>query len=128
MYNNGLYFHLASVVSLLFFKLTVLFVGYKISKLGYDLLIKGITGEFKFKANIHGSKADLLGASPGLFFVLLGTSLIFIAVLKDKPYETIVKEVTPSIQEALKLNDKVAYDLDKNIKPKIPNKVPQEVD
>ena len=86
--DPGLWYHVVTVFSLIFFKLAVLFVGYLIAKLGYELLVKGVTGEFRFQAEIKDTKADLISASPGLFFILMATILIAIGVLKDKPFET----------------------------------------
>ncbi len=62
------------------FKLVTLFIAYKIIKLGYDLLLRGVRGEFKFAGEIQGNKADLRSASPGLLFLLLGCIVIIIAV------------------------------------------------
>lgn len=92
MEEIGILYHVTTVVSLLVFKLAVLFVGYLIAKLGHDLLIKGVTGEFKFHTQFKESTADLISASPGLFFILMATILISIGILKDKPFETKVTE------------------------------------
>ncbi len=83
--------HLVTVLSILLFKLSALFIGYFVVKLGYELLVKGITGEFKFRGSIAGGKADLVSASPGLLFLLLGVILMGTAVLKDKPFLTTSK-------------------------------------
>jgi hypothetical protein len=88
--QQAIWYHLITVVSLLLFKLAVLFVGYLIAKLGYELLVKGVTGEFKFQTQYRGAKADLISASPGIFFILMATALLAIGVLKDKPFETTV--------------------------------------
>lgn len=80
--------HLITVLSILAFKLSALIIGYLVVKLGYELLVKGITGEFKFKGSIAGGKADLVSASPGLLFLLLGIVLMGTAILKDKPFST----------------------------------------
>ena len=64
----AIWYHIVTVSSLILFKLAVLGVGYLIAKLGYDLLIKGVSGEFKFKTEIRGTKADLVSASPGIFY------------------------------------------------------------
>lgn len=92
MQDVGIWYHVTTVVSLLIFKLVVLFVGYLIAQLGHDLLIKGVTGEFKFQTKFKESTADLVSASPGLFFILMATILISIGILKDKPFETKVTE------------------------------------
>ncbi|REL30107.1 hypothetical protein [Thalassotalea euphylliae] len=80
--------HLITVGFVFFFKITTLLVGYLICRLGYDLLIKGVSGEFKFKGKLKGAKADLVSASPGVFFVFLGVVLLSVAVFVDKPFET----------------------------------------
>lgn len=51
------YEHLSSILSILIFKLAVLAVGYLLAKLGYLLLLQGVTGQFKFKGNFQGSVA-----------------------------------------------------------------------
>ncbi len=83
-----LWLHMVTVLSLLVFKLAVLGVGYLIARLGYELLVKGITGEFKFHTEFKGTKADLVSVSPGVFFIFLAVVLIAIGVIKDKPFET----------------------------------------
>ena len=69
-------------------KVFLFWIGYLITKLGADLLRDGIRGEFKFKTELRGVRADLASASPGLFFALLGTFLIGYAVFVDKPVDT----------------------------------------
>lgn len=91
-YGIAIWYHVVTVVPLLLFKLAVLFVGYLIARLGYDLLVKGVSGDFKFKTEIQGTKADLVSASPGIFFILMAAILIAVGVLKDKPFETKVTE------------------------------------
>lgn len=93
MNELGIWYHITTVISLLVFKLAVLFVGYLIAKLGFDLLVKGVTGEFKFQTKFKDSTADLISASPGLFFILMATILIAIGILKDKPFETKVTKL-----------------------------------
>lgn len=84
----AIWYHIVTVSSLIIFKLAVLFVGYLIARLGHDLLIKGVSGQFKFHTEIKGTKADLVSASPGIFFILMATILIAVGVIKDKPFET----------------------------------------
>ena len=90
----AIWFHVVTVFSLVLFKLAVLFVGYLIARLGHDLLLKGVSGEFKFHSEIKGVKADLISASPGIFFILMATILIAVGVIKDKPFETRVQAQT----------------------------------
>ena len=51
-------------------------VGYLITKMGVELFVKGITGEFKFKSEIHWIKAGLVTASSRTFFVFMGAAII----------------------------------------------------
>lgn len=90
--EQAIWYHVVTVVSLVSFKLAVLFVGYLIAKLGHDLLVKGVTGQFKFHTEIKGTKADLVSASPGIFFILMAAILIAIGIVKDKPFQTKVTE------------------------------------
>lgn len=92
MSNYAIWYHIITVSSLMMFKLAILFVGYLIAKLGYNLFIKGVSGEFKFHSEIKGLQADLVSASPGIFFILMATILIAIGVIKDKPFKTKVTE------------------------------------
>ncbi len=104
MNDPGVWLHIVTVAPIMIFKLSVLLVGYLIAKLGYSLLLKGITGEFKFKAEFKGHKADLVSASPGIFFILMATILITVAIVKDKPFETTYTITEPS---GIKLNRNV---------------------
>lgn len=88
--SQAIWYHVVTVVSLVLFKLVVLVVGYLIARLGYELLVKGVTGQFQFKTEFKGSRADLVSASPGLFFILMAAILIAIGILKDKPFATTV--------------------------------------
>jgi hypothetical protein len=92
--EGAIWYHVITVGSLIVFKLAVLLVGYLIAKLGHDLLLRGVSGEFKFRAELKGATADLLSASPGLFFILMATALIIVGVIKDKPFETQVETRT----------------------------------
>jgi hypothetical protein len=84
--DNSIAVHMITVFSILTFKLAVLVVGYLIARLGFELLVKGITGQFKFSAKLNENSADLISASPGIFFIFLAVTLISIAILKDKPF------------------------------------------
>lgn len=90
--DMAIWYHVVTVSLLILFKLAVLLAGYLIARLGHDLLVKGVSGGFKFHTQIQGTKADLVSASPGIFFILMATILIAIGVLKDKPFETKVWE------------------------------------
>ena len=77
------YGHLQQLISVSFvaaFKLAALFVGYLFAKLGHDLFLRGVTGEFTFRADLKGWKADLVGASPGLFFILMGAAIVTVTI------------------------------------------------
>ncbi len=106
--ETGIWIHAITVISLMTFKLSILFVGYLIAKLGHDLLVKGVTGEFKFQTQFKGSTADLVSASPGLFFILMATVLISIGIIKDKPLETTLtkKSISSSAEQATKAKEK----------------------
>jgi hypothetical protein len=51
-------------------------LGYKTVKLGYQLMVDGVKGEFNFTSDFKGIKAGLISSSPGLLFLLLGIFLI----------------------------------------------------
>ena len=79
------YGHLQQLISVSFvaaFKLAALLVGYLGAKLGHDLFLRGITGEFTFRADLKGWKADLVGASPGLFFILMGAAIVTVTIYR----------------------------------------------
>ena len=58
------------------FKVCALVIGYLFARLGYALFLKGVTGEFKFRMELKGAKADLVSASPGLFLILMGAIIV----------------------------------------------------
>ena len=80
--------HLISVFFIWSYKIITIIVGYYFAKLGYNLLIKGVTGEFKFSAQYKGVKADLISASPGIFFILMGAIIVGIGLYKGMNIET----------------------------------------
>lgn len=80
---------IAHMFSVLALKITAFIIGYKIAKLGYDTLIKGITGDLDFGfSSGKAISARLKSASPGTFFVLLGVALIAWGLFVDKPFES----------------------------------------
>lgn len=84
---------LAGIAGVLAMKLTAIVVGYKIVKLGYEALVRGIKGEFDFGGKITDqAEIKLLSASPGLFFVLLGCFVICWALFVQKPINFESKE------------------------------------
>ena len=88
MNDSALLLHAVTVFPIMIFKLSVLIIGYLIARLGYNLLVKGISGDFKFKADLKGYKADVVSASPGIFFILMATILMSVGIIKDKPFKT----------------------------------------
>jgi hypothetical protein len=70
-------------------KLVYCLVGFLTIKLGASLLREGVKGEFTFKTELHGTKADLVSASPGLFFALLGTFVLAYGLFVDKPVNAV---------------------------------------
>ena len=75
-----------TVLSILCFKLALIWAGVAVVRMGYELLIRGITGGFTFKGEFSGAKADLVSASPGLLFALLGIVLLTAGAVIDKPF------------------------------------------
>lgn len=92
-------------ITLWSYKIFTLIIGYLFARLGYNLLIKGVTGEFKFKGEIKGVKADLVSASPGLFFILMGTIIVGIALYKgisiDVDLPSIIQKENKNIEETI---------------------------
>jgi hypothetical protein len=60
-------------------------IGFAVVRIGADLLREGVKGDFNFSANLTGAKADLVSASPGLLFLLLGIVLVGYAMWLPKP-------------------------------------------
>ncbi len=81
------FLHAVTVLSILIFKISALIAGVIIIKIGASLLEKGIKGEFQFKSKFKKDiSLDLIGASPGLFFILVGGFVIAVAIIQDKPF------------------------------------------
>jgi hypothetical protein len=76
---------IAFMISILMMKITAFILGYMIVKLGHDTLVKGITGEFDFGFSGSGFSTKLKSASPGLFFVLMGSAIIIWSMVVEKP-------------------------------------------
>lgn len=72
---------LANLVGILVLKITLVVVSYLVIKMGYQLLVDGVKGEFKFKSEMSGVKADLASASPGTLFVFLGVVVMIFALV-----------------------------------------------
>ena len=75
---------LLNLTYLLILKLACFGIGFLIVRLGHSLMLAGAKGEFKFTGSLAGIKSDLVSASPGLLYLLLGTTLIGYAMLVDK--------------------------------------------
>ena len=72
--------YLVSLALIMVMKIVCFVLGYLTVRLGYKLIVSGVTGEFKLAATLGGLKADLASVSPGLLFVLLGVLLIGYAI------------------------------------------------
>jgi hypothetical protein len=84
--NDDVVAYLVTALSILAFKLALIWAGVNVVRMGYELLVRGVSGEFKFKGEFSGSKADLVSASPGLLFALLGVLLLTAGAVIDKPF------------------------------------------
>lgn len=80
-------------------KIVIFVLGYKIVKLGHDLLVRGVKGEFKFATEFQGAKADLASVSPGLLFLLLGIVLMGFSLGIDKEIDTQYPDYTQNSQD-----------------------------
>jgi hypothetical protein len=87
--------HLITSAALVTYKVVALVVGFLFAFLGYKLLVKGVSGEFKFSAEYKGVKADLISASPGIFFILTGTIVIGITLYKGLTFEELPVDRPP---------------------------------
>jgi hypothetical protein len=98
--------HLVTGLLLWSYKIAILIIGYLFARMGYMLLIKGITGEFKFSAQLKGGKADLVSASPGIFFILMAAAIIAFGLYKGFEIHYLPPEITsePLISHSEKLN------------------------
>jgi len=99
--------YLTAFALVIVMKIVCFILGYKIIKLGYNLISAGVKGEFKFSANFIGFKADLASLSPGLLFVLLGVLLIAVAVYTNKTstYQTGRLPATSSADSVKRFKD-----------------------
>jgi hypothetical protein len=70
----------ADIALLFTLKAMLIVISYKTICMGHQLLNAGIKGEFKFKSEFKGAKADLASASPGIFFVFLGIVAMIAAI------------------------------------------------
>ncbi|WP_304168483.1 hypothetical protein [Phenylobacterium aquaticum] len=72
-------------------------IGYAVVRIGADLLREGVKGDFNFSANLTGAKADLVSASPGLLFLLLGIVLVGYAMWLPKPVTATEGQANPVV-------------------------------
>lgn len=103
--------HFITAFTVWSFKLATLIVGYLIARMGYTLLLKGVTGGFKFSSEISGMKADLASASPGLLFLLLGVILMTTSVIKENSFSTTGKHGQPPANDSQLTDQKTKPDL-----------------
>ena len=88
---------LLNLTYLLILKLSCFGIGFLIVRLGHSLMLAGAKGEFKFIGSLAGMKSDLATASPGLLYLLLGTTLIGYAMFVDKEIGRDQKPVRPEL-------------------------------
>jgi hypothetical protein len=72
--------HIATMFFGWSYKVSALLIGYFFARLGSTLLVKGITGEFRFRMELKGAKGDLVSASPGLFLILMGALIVVVGL------------------------------------------------
>lgn len=93
----------SNIITILILKMTCIILGYKVVKLGYNLMIEGVNGNFNFTAEYKGIKAGLLSASPGLLFLTLGIGLMIFSIYVDKGIKTI-DESKQELVDSIKVN------------------------
>ena len=69
------------------YKIGTLLVGYLFARLGYALFLQGVKGEFNFGMELKGAKATMASASPGLFLILMGSTIVSIGLYKGLDFE-----------------------------------------
>jgi hypothetical protein len=72
------------IVVLALYKALCLVLGFLIVRMGRGLLTSGVKGEFKFSGSFVGVKSDLVSASPGLLFLVLGVALMMHGMSETK--------------------------------------------
>ncbi len=91
----------AFMLSMLVLKVTAFIIGYLIVKLGHDTMIKGVTGEFDFGFSGSGVETKLKSASPGVFFILMGSAIIIWGLTVEKPFTVEVPQAQQEQQQPL---------------------------
>ena len=120
--TEALWLHSITAGSIWTYKIAILVLGYLIVRLGYNLFIKGVTGKFKFTAEIKGAKTHLISASPGLFLILMGTIVVGIGLYKGLSLETTIQD-SSECSPVPEVEDQTLPDL---IKPPLRKTPPQE--
>ncbi len=104
---------IAFMISVLALKITAFIIGFFVIKLGHDTLVKGITGEFDFGFSGSGIKTKLKSASPGTFFVLMGTAIIIWSMVAEKPLkintkpEQTIEQTIPDTGDTEELKEEI---------------------
>lgn len=76
----------AFMISILVLKVTAFVLGYLIVRLGHDTMIRGVTGEVDFGFSGSGFETKLKSATPGAFFILMGSAIILWGITVEKPF------------------------------------------
>lgn len=77
------------VLGVMTLRVLALVLGYRVVKLGYEALIKGVAGNFDFGGKVKSDvELKLVSTSPGLLFVLLGVALMGWALLPHSEMTT----------------------------------------
>ena len=106
--DNKIWYLIVTAITIWSYKVVSLLIGYLFVKLGYKLLVKGVTGEFKFQGEIKGIKADLVSASPGLFFILMGTIIVGIGLFKGISIESVYpKDFNSEVSQSHRLESQI---------------------
>lgn len=85
-------------------RLVALFIAGMSVYLGYDLFVKGVTGEASLVLNASSLSGQLVNAAPGLFFVLSGVAITIVSLYrKIEEYRPMAKLV-PRKQAVGKVN------------------------
>ncbi len=103
------------MISILVLKVVAFILGYKIVKLGHDTLVRGISGEIDFGFSGKGFSTKLKSASPGGFFVLMGSAIIIWSITVQKPFTMNTKSTSAASENFQQDSDQAD-----NIKPLIP--------
>lgn len=112
---------IAFMISILMMKITAFILGYLIVKLGHDTMVRGITGEFDFGFSGSGFSTKLKSASPGLFFVLMGSAIIIWSMVVEKPLK-----ITATPSETIEINKDDSKNTSQETRDVIPDAEPTD--